>query len=301
MKTKKPRSGKAAKTAARSLSRGTRSKPKTLRRKASPATVKARKRKATTKVKKAARTKTKAAAKVKRLKKVIIRKPRARALPTPVTSQLPVAPLGAEPEEEAAAIPPEQVKATGGPVAGRPVEKKPQTIAGLSIPQILLEGDEPTASPMTGPGQKYALGPTMPAGPIGPEETVLPEAYGTAKLLLAARDPHWLYAHWDLTHEQQQQYNDLSADHHLAVRVYPGPVGTRPVTEVHVHPESRHWFVHVDRADTRYVAELGYYRRPREWVTVATSLTAVTPADTTSTDPTVRYETIPAQTRLTQL
>jgi hypothetical protein len=181
------------------------------------------------------------------------------------------------------------------------VRKRPQPTAGLTIPQILLEGDEPTASPMTGPGQKYALGPTLPAGHFGPEEAALPEAYGTAKLLLAARDPHWLYAHWDLTREQQRRYNALAADRHLVVRVYPDTVGAQPVTEVHVHPESQHWFIHVDRADTRYVAELGYYRRQQQWVTVAISSPAATPADTASTDQTVRFATVPAQTRLTQL
>ena len=301
MKTKKPRSGKAAKPAAQTLSRGTRSKPKPPRRKASLAAGKGRQRKTTSKVKKPARVKTKAAAKIKRPRKVIVRKPRASALPIPVVSEPLVAPLSAGPEAEAAGIPAKKTKAPGSPRARLPVKKESQPTAALVIPQILLESDEPTAPPMTGPGQKYALGPTLSAGHFGPEEAALPEAYGTAKLLLAARDPHWLYAHWDLTREQQRQYNALAADRHLVVRVYPGTVGARPATEVPVHPESQHWFVHVDRADTRYVAELGYYRRPREWVTVATSLPAVTPADTASTDQTVRFATIPTQTRLAQL
>jgi hypothetical protein len=154
---------------------------------------------------------------------------------------------------------------------------------------------------MTGPGQKYALGPMTPAGQSGPEEAALPEAYGTGRLLLAARDPHWLYAHWDLTQEQQRRYNALSADRHLVVRVFAGTIGPQPVQEVHVHPESRHWFIHTDRADTRYVAELGYYRPGRQWVTIATSAPAVTPPDRVSTDQTVRFATIPAQVRLTQL
>ncbi len=181
------------------------------------------------------------------------------------------------------------------------MKQEPQPHAALVIPQILLESDEPTAPPMTGPGQKYALGPTLSAGHFGPEEAALPEAYGTAKLLLAARDPHWLYAHWDLTREQQRQYNALAADRHLVVRVYPGTVGARPATEVPVHPESQHWFIHVDSADTRYVAELGYYPRRQQWVTVAVSSPAVTPADAASTDQTLRFATIPAQTRLMQL
>src|ERR1039458_2968777 len=80
-----------------------------------------------------------------------------------------------------------------------------------------------------------------------------------------------------------------------------GTIGARPVTEVHVHPESRHWFIHTDRAETRYVAELGYYQRGRLWVTIATSPPAVTPPDTVSTDQTVRFATIPALIQLTQL
>jgi hypothetical protein len=120
-------------------------------------------------------------------------------------------------------------------------------------------------------------------------------------LLLAARDPHWLYAHWDLTPQQQRRYNALSADRHLVVRVFSGAMETRPVREVHVHPESRHWFIHADRAETRYIAELGYYQPGRQWATIATSAPAMTPPDTVSTDPTVRFVTIPAQVRLTQL
>jgi hypothetical protein len=154
---------------------------------------------------------------------------------------------------------------------------------------------------MTGPGQKYALGPTTPAGQSVPDAAALPEAYGTGKLLLAARDPHWLYAHWDLTPEQQRRYNTLSADRHLVMRVVPGTIGTRAVTDIHVHPESRHWFIHTDRADTRYVTELGYYRAGHQWVTIAASPPTVTPPDTVSTDQTVRFATIPAHVRLTQL
>jgi hypothetical protein len=154
---------------------------------------------------------------------------------------------------------------------------------------------------MTGPGDKYVLGPMAPAGQSGPEEGALPEAYGTGKLSLTARDPHWLYAHWDLTLEQQRRYNALSADHHLLLRVYRGAIGAQPVTEVHVHPESRHWFIQVERADRRHVAELGYYQPRHQWVTITTSPSVVTPADTASKDQTLRFATIPSHVRLTQL
>ncbi len=184
----------------------------------------------------------------------------------------------------------------------RPVRPRPAGAkSGLKIPKILLEEDEKAPLPATGPGQKYALGPSPPTGQVRPDEATLPAAYGTGKLLLAALDPHCLYVQWDLTLPQQRRYNAQSADHHLVVRVYRDTVAGQPGAEVHVHPESRHWFVHVGRAETQYVAQLGYYRPRRQWVAVATSGPARTPPETVSAEQAVRFATIPAQVRLTQL
>ncbi len=74
----------------------------------------------------------------------------------------------------------------------------------LSIPAILLESDIAARPSPSGRGQRYALGPTPPGTDFSEAENLgdLPEAYGTKKLLLIARDPHWLYAHWDFTNEQ---------------------------------------------------------------------------------------------------
>ena len=287
--------------AARTVRRVTRSKAKTLRRKPSPAKAEGAKRKTAMKAKQIVRRKTKVAIKTKTVRKQVLRKPRARVLPFPIASERLVSSEVAAPEQEFKVVALEQTISPASLRAARRRERPAQPESGLKIPPILLEGDEPISPPMSGPGQKYALGPTTPAGQSGPDEAALPEAYGTRKLLLTARDPHWLYAHWDLTPEQQRQYNALSADHHLVVRVAPGTTGARPLTDVHVHPESRHWFIHTERAETRYVAELGYYRPGRQWVMIATSPAAVTPPDTVSTDETMRYATIPAQVRLTPL
>jgi uncharacterized protein len=133
------------------------------------------------------------------------------------------------------------------------------------------------------------------------EDTTLPEAYGTGKLLLVAREPHWLYAWWDLMPQQQRSYNARSAQGHLVVRIYDGPGHGKPLSEVHVHPESRHWFIHVDRAATDYVAELGYYGPKLQWATITSSTPATTPPDTVSTDQTFLFATVPAQRPLTDL
>ena len=134
-----------------------------------------------------------------------------------------------------------------------------------------------------------------------PEGAQLPEAYGTGRLALVARDPHWLYAHWDLTAQQQRNYNALSTDRHLIVRVQPGTAAGHPFTELHVHPESRSWFIHVEHAGTRYSAELGYHPAPGKWVKVATSTPVLTPPDTVSLDRTLRFATVPPEVPLREL
>ena len=193
---------------------------------------------------------------------------------------------------------PEESVPVGAPAAA--AARKRARKAVPAIPPILLEDDQPSAAPASGPGQRYSLGPTAPEGRLE-SEGVLPESYGTQQLLLAARDPHWLYAHWDLTREQQRRYNLLSTDGHLILRIFAEAVGGRPAAEVHVHPESRHWFVYVNRAGTRYIAELGFYTGNGKWKTLSTSGPTLTPPDMASADTSVDFATIPFELPLAKL
>ncbi len=161
----------------------------------------------------------------------------------------------------------------------------------VEVPPILLEGDAPSASPVSGPGEKYSLGATPPAQSFSGGE--LPESYGTKKLFLTARDPHWLYANWDLTPEQQKELNAASSDGHLVLRIYAGKVEGHPTYEIHVHPESRHWFAHVERAGNSYAAELGYYSALGKWIRVAVSSGTLTPPDAASAESEAEFATIP--------
>ncbi len=162
----------------------------------------------------------------------------------------------------------------------------------LRIPPILLEGDEPTRLSPAGPGEKYALGPTIRAAQAEPPEDELPEAYGTGRLFLVARDPHCLYAYWDLTIEQQRVCNGLSVHHHLVVRVYLETASGGPIDEIHVHPESRHWFIHVGQPGRTYVAELGYYLPGGVFRTAAVSEPVATPPGFVAEQKAVAFATI---------
>jgi len=127
---------------------------------------------------------------------------------------------------------------------------------------------------------------------LAPPATALPESYGTGRLFLAVRDPHCLYAHWDLSLEQQRDYNALSADRHLIVRLHRDQPATKPLHEIHVHPESRYWFVHVERAGASYAAELGYYSAQGQWHSLACSDPVTTPPDSPSEDKTLHFARI---------
>jgi hypothetical protein len=170
----------------------------------------------------------------------------------------------------------------------------------LAVPPILLEGDAPSATRPSGPGKRYEIS-SDPLRLAEAETLELPEAYGTQRLLLVARDPHWLYVHWDMTTDQLRQHNQQSRDGHLVVRVFRDQPAGAPVVEQHVHPESRNWFVHVGRGGTRYVAQLGYYKKGGDWKSLVTSGATFTPPDLLSDDTSVRFETIPIEVPFTRL
>jgi len=185
----------------------------------------------------------------------------------------------------------EAVKADAG---GRPA-KQLAARPDLVFPSVLFEGDLPAGPTNTGTDTKDSLKSGSQAISAASQPAHLPSSYRTGRLFLVARDPHWLYARWDITEEQQRHYNSLSADLHLVMRIIPGTLSAHDSTEIHVHPESRHWFIHVDGAGTKYTAQLGYYRPDRKWVAVASPASAATPRDTFSTDRTLRFATFPIE------
>jgi hypothetical protein len=171
----------------------------------------------------------------------------------------------------------------------------------LKIPPILLEGDTSAPVRASGPGGRYVLGPTPPSAKLPAAGGELPESYGTRQLFLAARDPRWLYAHWDFSADQLRQCNALSADGHLILRVYRNAITREPFLQIHLHPESRHWFVPVPYSGAKYLAALGYYDADKKWVEQARSGATLTPPDSVAEDTGVRFATIPLDVPSAQL
>lgn len=175
--------------------------------------------------------------------------------------------------------------------------------------RITPAAEHPTA-PSTAKKAAVPTTPTTPttprrrrpvAVPVTPRRTIrklappkLPEAYGTGRLFLVARDPRWLYAHWDFTREQQQQFLRLATAGHLILRIFENSFSGKRVAQVDLPAAARHWFVPGGRGDTRYVAELGY-RRAGRWVRVAQSNAVTTPPETITPDTSFITATIPIE------
>jgi hypothetical protein len=224
--------------------------------------------------------------------------------PVSAKAKTPPAPETALPKKASTKAPAASAEGAKPPVVAKPKKQAAGKKPALQVPAILLEGDSPSTSTPAGPGQRYALGPVPPpahSGGGGESSAELPEAYGTQRLLLTARDPRWLYARWDLTHEQQRKYNALSVDRHLVLRVYINVIQGDPFSQIHVHPESTHWFIPVDRGATKYLAQLGYYQPNGKWATVSTSGATLTPPDAMSEDVSAQFATIPIDIPFAQL
>jgi hypothetical protein len=93
--------------------------------------------------------------------------------------------------------------------------------------------------------------------------------------------------------EQLRHYNSLSRDGHLVLRIFKNQIHSEPDWQIHVHPESRNWFVPVDEGGTKYIGEIGYYNENGDWNRISVSGATITPPDAMSEDVSVRFATIP--------
>jgi uncharacterized protein len=119
----------------------------------------------------------------------------------------------------------------------------------------------------------------------------LPESYGTKKLFLVARDPHILFAYWDLSPVQYQEAARAAHDGKVFLEVY--VPGEGRVQQIHIWDCHKNWYLQVNRPDTTFVAQLGYYRADGSFEVLARSVEVRTPRDTLSPNTDARFVTIP--------
>lgn len=166
--------------------------------------------------------------------------------------------------------------------------------ASLKFPPILLEGDVPVAGVAkltTKTAEPEPVRPLMGI-PAPVEDGVSVIVEGTKELILVARDPRTLYAHWDLSPKQQREYIALAADGNLMLRIYLGSLDGSLVSQVKLPAGAYHCFVGVPVGGARYQAELGYTDTSGRWTRISASGIVATPSEeSVSTEP-IKFATV---------
>ena len=129
--------------------------------------------------------------------------------------------------------------------------------------------------PTARPGQVY-------------QDPQLPHRYGVDRLALLARDPHWLYAYWEITATKQEEFNTsygLAAwnSTHPVLRVYDvtgvdfNGSNARGFVDIHVGEHVDNWHIKVGEPDRSFCVDLGRMFQDGRFVTLLRSNTVTTP------------------------
>lgn len=109
----------------------------------------------------------------------------------------------------------------------------------------------------------------------------LPTAYGRDGIVLMPREPHVLFAYWEVTPTldtaRHKEYGPAWTAAPLFLRVYNVDLGSAADTEI--NPAAGSWHIPVSHADCHYRVELGKLLPVSRFVPLASSNMVRTPRD----------------------
>ncbi len=120
----------------------------------------------------------------------------------------------------------------------------------------------------------------------------LPASYHENVLFLTARDPRWLFAYWDFDWAPFLPSAFRGGVRQFFLSVLTADGGEESLVEV--KPEARNWYLPVNKSNTAYYAEIGFFEPNGEWRCIVKSAVAVTPGDALSGGEEVSFATVPA-------
>lgn len=126
----------------------------------------------------------------------------------------------------------------------------------------------------------------------------LPRSYGVPLLVAIARDPHTLFAYWDV--DWNATFGDSPpADRTVQLRVFSAAGGDNLM--ITIEPLAGSCYVSVAEADADYQLQLGYYQPANVWNSVATSEPVITPRDRVPESSDFQLVTVPLHLHFQQL
>ena len=120
----------------------------------------------------------------------------------------------------------------------------------------------------------------------------IPAVYGDNKVVLMARDPHYLYAYWEISNDTKQKFfRDFGYE------LWDNSVPVLKVTNVsnnksfyiQINDYTNNRYIHVDDSNSQYIAELGRRVSEEFFINLAGSNYVDVPGETVSSDTTAYF------------
>ena len=172
----------------------------------------------------------------------------------------------------------------------QPADRPTEPADGAPAPVAADPQDDSTfrvsAEPVVENGGSGRAGADMSGAP----DAGLSSSYGSQSLYLMARDPHSLFAYWDIDWAEtfrEQKPRDRKV--HLRVSRSDG----EEETALEVEPMAGSCYVDVKSGDEQYTAEIGYYEPADVWHSIALSMPVATPPDTIEQAEAPDFATVP--------
>jgi uncharacterized protein len=115
----------------------------------------------------------------------------------------------------------------------------------------------------------------------------LPTGYGKDRIVVMVRDPYWLHAYWELTHQSIQRAEAaLGQDWHGSkpiLRVMDVSANDTTSTseaivkEIEIHGGCQNWYIEVNQPPRSYRVDIGYLSRRGQFFVLARSNIVTTP------------------------
>src|SRR5439155_21789288 len=115
----------------------------------------------------------------------------------------------------------------------------------------------------------------------------LPTGYGKDRIVMMVRDPYWLHAYWELTHQAVQRAEAaLGQDWHGAkpiLRLFDvsanetTSTSETPVRDIDIHGGCNNWYIEVQNPPRSYRIDIGYVSRRGRFYVLARSNVVSTP------------------------
>ncbi len=120
------------------------------------------------------------------------------------------------------------------------------------------------------------------------QDPQLPHRYGVDRLALMARDPHWLYAYWEITATKQEEFNTSYgpaawSSTKPVLRVYDvtgvdfNGTNAKSFVDIHVDEHVDNWHIQVGEPDRSFCVDLGRMFQDGHFVTLLRSNIVTTP------------------------